>query len=123
MARFPTAEVKRFLAASEAELREQFDAPDDWPHGYCSDACCALFPELKKLLKGFGPRIIDGFVYMPKPNQHYAWGDHGHSYIQCLGGTIIDPTARQFLAIETSYAVLSPKHRLNGRYSEVWLGR
>lgn len=121
---FPTQRVKRFLDTTKDVLVADIGYfPEGWPNDWCMDTCFVLFPELRKILRGWRPNMVSGYFYVPTPYGHYAWGEYGHVWIQCSNGTIIDPTASQFFPLATTYAIWSPRHRAQGRYSRKPSGR
>lgn len=121
---FPTEEVLGCLEHAEEVLAESLGHnPCDWPLGWCGETCRAIFPEIKKILKEFQPRLISGFFYVPRGFGDYPWGEHDHVYIQCANGAIIDPTAGQFLHLDAPYAIFLRSDYLHKRYSLCRTGR
>jgi len=120
--RFPTLEIRFWLEAVQGDIIAELDDPDDFPYGYCADTCSIIFPDFRRLLKPWKPRIISGYFYCPNPMQDYNWGEHGHSWIEANDGTIIDPTAGQFFG-GLYYRIFSPKHPKQFHYSEKRTGR
>jgi hypothetical protein len=84
------AKARKILAEHEDWLRKELEG---WPHHSCFDTCATIEEDIRKAFPSYDFRTREGYFYDPE-RQEYC---HGHMWLQAHDGTIIDPTAGQFL--------------------------
>lgn len=83
--------IREILAHHEQWLKSEIDG---WPANGCADTCSTIIDDLRDELGTHGLRwkLVSGSFYDEDQDE-----SSGHVWIEIADGTIIDPTAGQFI--------------------------